>query len=113
MFPFLWDKQFWIIYFSAFIITFPLTIALFGMAVGAVAAIAGVVFAVFAVAVSLPVGGLYNIVHSLFAFGDSVYIVLAEMGMGFMCIGAGILLFIGINKVCTITINAIKRGLSK
>ncbi|MDR1940170.1 MAG: DUF1700 domain-containing protein [Clostridiales bacterium] len=103
------NKTFWTVYFSGFIITFPLTAALFGAAVGIASAAIAVVVAFLAVAVSFILGGaaltVFGVYYAFISFNDGVLAV----GSGIVLFGLGLLFY----AIVSLPAKALRAGKNK
>jgi len=97
------NKSFLIFYFSAFVITFPLTAALFGVVVGLVSALFAVVVAILATVLSIvitilaigisfilagPVGVGFGVINLINGHTDTG---MAQIGIGLVLFGVGVI----------------------
>ena len=110
---FLHNRTFWLVYFCGFIITFPLTIALFGVLMGLLGAVIGAFFAILALYISMYAVSLALLIYGIlglftflfdmpwhFAEGSVVIgIYLAAIGLGLLFIALTIFTQKQINKL--------------
>ena len=87
------NKTFWIVYFSAFIITFPLTAALFGVAVGIAAALFSIIITLLVTPVAMALGGIWTIVAGFVHMATDTGVGFAMVGLGALLLAASIMLY--------------------